>query len=92
MQTLELEIQSGTLEGAPKKEKWRLLTKKDRSKRYRTDCLESVFQSYTPNTMHIDDFIMYASELGTPEENAQQHSYFQNDIKKMKGSDDNRKE
>lgn len=85
MQTLDLEIQSGTLEGAPKKEKWRLLTKKDRSKRYRTDCLESVFQSYTPNTMHIDDFIMYANELGTPEENAQQHSYFQNDIMKIKG-------
>ena len=84
MQTLKLEIQSGRLDGNVKKEKWRLIMKKDRSKRYRTSCLEAVFESYTPNTMHIDDFICYAGEVGTQEENELQNSYFQNDIMKMK--------
>ena len=83
-QTLNLEIQSGTLEGEPKKDKWRLLMKKDRSKRYQTACLESVFESYEPNIMHVDDFISYAGAVGTSEENALQNSYFQDDIKKMK--------
>ena len=83
-QTLKLEIQSGRLEGEVKNEKWRLIMKKDRSRRYRTACLEAVFDSYEPNFMHIDDFIMYAGEVGTQEENALQNSYFQNDIAKMK--------
>lgn len=84
MQTLSLEIQSGRLDGEVKTEKWRLIMKKDRSRRYRTACLETVFDSYEPNTMHVDDFIMYAGEVGTQEENELQNSYFQNDIKKMK--------
>ena len=83
-QTLSLEIQSGRLDGDVKTEKWRIITKKDRSRRYRTSCLEAVFDSYTPNTMHIDDFTMYAGEVGTQEENELQNSYFQNDIRKMK--------
>lgn len=83
-QTLKLEIQSGRMDGEVKKDKWRLITKKDRSRRYRTACLEAVFDSYEPNTMHIDDFIMYAGEVGTDEENQLQNSYFQSDITKMK--------
>lgn len=86
MQTLTLELQSGTLEGETKKDKWRLLTKKDRSARYKTDCLESVFDSYEPNVMHVDDFVSYAGKVGTPEENALQKSHFQNDISKMRES------
>lgn len=85
MQVLNLQIQSGTLEGEVKNDKWRLLTKKDRSNRYRTDCLESVFDTYEPNSMHIDDFKCYASILASMEEGMLQHSYFQNDIHKMKG-------
>ena len=84
LQTLKLEIQSGRLDGEVKKEKWRIITKKDRSRRYRTACLEAVFDSYEPNTMHIDDFIMYVGEVGTQEENELQNSYFQNDILEMK--------
>ena len=85
MQTLTLEIQSGTLEGNVKVDKWRILTKKDRSNRYRTDCLESVFETYTPNEIHIDDLKTYSDILATQEECALQNSYFQNDIRKMKG-------
>ena len=83
-QILKLEIQAGTLEGEPKRDTWRLLMKKDRSKRYQTACLESVFDSYTPNTMHVDDFISYAAAVGTSEENQLQNSYFQDDISKMR--------
>lgn len=84
MQTLKLELQSGRLDGKKKKAKWRLIMKKDRSRRYKTACLEAVFDSYEPNTMHIDDFIMYAGEVGTDRENQLQNSYFQNDIRRMR--------
>ena len=87
MQTLTLEIQSGRLDGSVKVDKWRIMTKKDRSNRYRTDCLQGVFESYKPNEMHVDDFIMYANELATQEELQKQNSYFKNDIKKMKGKE-----
>lgn len=83
-QMLTLEIQSGRMDGEVKKDKWRLIMKKDRSRRYKTACLEAVFDSYVPNTMHVDDFIMYAGEVGTDEENQLQNSYFQMDITKMK--------
>lgn len=85
-QTLLLEIQSGNLEGEIKVDKWHILTKKDRSNVYRTDCLNSVFETYELNTMHIDDFITYAGSLATQSELAMQNSYFQNDIRKMKGN------
>ena len=83
-QTLKLEMQSGRMDGDIRKEKWRIITKKDRARRYRTACLEAVFDSYKPNTMHVDDFICYAGEVGTQNENETQNSYFQTDIKKMK--------
>ena len=57
--------------------------KKDRSNRYKTDCLESVFDTYESNKMHIDDFICYSGLVGTMKENQLQNSYFQNDIKRM---------
>ena len=81
--TLELELQSGRMDGEAQKDKWRILTKKDRSARYKTDCLSSVFATYEPNTMHIDDFICYAKGVGSLRENGLQNSYFQNDIKRM---------
>ena len=85
MQTLTLEIQSGKLDGKTKLDYWRLMPKKDRSERYRTDCLKSIFISDPPNEKHIDDFVMYEGILATPEELAKQNSYFQNDIRKIKG-------
>lgn len=82
--TLHLEIESGRMDGNVKKAKWRIILKKDRSKRYSTDCLSSVFDSYKPNTMHIDEFKEYATVMATMEELQEQHSYFQNDIHEMK--------
>ena len=82
--TLKLEIESGRLDGKVKNAKWRIITKKDRSKRYSTDCLSSVFDGYKPNTMHIDDFQEYATVMATMAEGQEQHSYFQNDIHEIK--------
>lgn len=82
--TLNLEIQSGRMDGVVKADKWRIILKKDRSARYKTDCLSSVFDTYEPNRMHIDDFKCYAKGLGTLRENGLQNSYFQNDIAEMK--------
>ena len=84
MEVLCLEIQSGRMDGEIRQEKWRILSKKDYANRYRTDCLASVYDKSTPNAMYIDDFITYAGELATKEECAQQNSYFQRDIHKMK--------
>lgn len=83
-QNLNLEIQSGRLDGEVQKAKWRILTKKDRSNRYKTDCLETVFESYKPNMMHVDDFLSYSSSVGTLDENSLQHSFFQSDIIEFK--------
>ena len=82
--TLKLQVQSGRMDGGVTSAKWHIITKKDRSARYKTDCLSSVFATYTPNTMHIDDFICYAGNIGTLEENGLQNSYFQNDVHRMK--------
>lgn len=82
--TLHLEIESGRMDGDVQKAKWRIILKKDRSKRYSTDCLSSVFDGYKPNTMHIDDFKEYATVMATMQEGQEQHSYFQNDIHEMK--------
>ena len=81
--TLNLEIQSGRMDGGIKKDRWRIIYQKDRSERYKTDCLQSVFKTYEPNTMHIDDFISYAGKVGTVQENGLQNSYFQNDVHRM---------
>ena len=84
MQKLKLELQDGKMDGNVVKDNWYILTKKDRAKRYKTSCLEAVFDSYKPNTMHIVDFQMYASVVGSQEENELQNSYFQTDIINMK--------
>ena len=84
MQIVSIEIQSGRMDGEIRKDKFRWLAKKDWSNRNRTDCLNSVWEKPTPNTMYIDDFITYTATLATQEECAQQNSYFQNDIHKIK--------
>ena len=80
---LHLEIQSGRLDGKCEKEIVWISEKKDRSDRYKTNCLSSVFNAYEPVRMHIDDFVCYSKEMGTLRENSLQNSYFQNDIIKM---------
>lgn len=82
---LKLELQSGRMDGEVTTDVWRIFNKKDRSKRYKTDCLNTVFATYEPNRMHIDDFICYAGEIGTLSENGLQASFFQEDLRAMRG-------
>ena len=89
MQTLTLEIESGSLDGERKREYWRSMSIYDLSERYSSDCLKGVFVSDPPNDKHIDDFIMYEGILPTPKELGMQHSYFYNGVSKMKGSEKN---
>ena len=81
--TLKLSIQSGRMDGDVKSDRWRIIFKKDRSDRYKTDCLESVFNGYNPVRMHVDDFICYSGKVGTVRENGLQNSFFQNDLRQM---------
>lgn len=84
MKIMPLDIQTGRMDGEVRQDRWHILSKKDFSNRYRTDCLASVYDKAHPNTMHIDDFITYAGALATKEECQLQNSYFQRDIHKMK--------
>ena len=91
IQTLKLEIQSGSLEGESKIDKWRSISIFDLAERYSSDCLKGVFVSDPPNEKHIDDYIMYEGILATPEELSMQKSYFYDGIHKMKGDSKNMK-
>ena len=84
MQKMVIQIQSGRMDGELRQDFWRIMPKKDYSERYGTDCLNSVWQKATPNTMHIDDFISYAAKFATKEECQKQNSFFQKDIHKIK--------
>ncbi len=83
MQKLVIQIQSGRMDGELRQDILRIFPKKD-FERYGTDCLNSVWQKATPNTMHVDDFISYAAKFATKEECQKQNSYFQKDIHKIK--------
>ena len=82
VQTLTLHITNGENVTV---DYWRSISIFELSDRYSTDCLKGVFEPAVPNEMHIDDYEMYEGIIATPEELGKQHSYFQNDIKKMKG-------
>ena len=82
VQKLTLQIKNGE---AVSVDYWRSCAILELSNRYSTDCLKGVFEPAVPNKMHIDDYEMYKGIIATPEELGKQHSYFQNDIKKMKG-------
>ena len=84
-QILKIEVIDGTLEGEVKKEKWRILTKKDRADRNLTGCLKALYEPIKANTMHIDDFEQYKTLLGSLEENLSQNSFLQNEVGEIKG-------
>ena len=83
-QVLDLELESGRMEGEVQKRKFYRMPKKDYSKRYSTNCLSAIFEGDEVNTVSIADFIEYADIMATSEELAMQNSHFQEDIRKMK--------
>ena len=77
-QTFHLEVESGRMDGKPKKRKFYGMDKKDFSRRYSTDAMSSIFD--LPNTVSIADFIEYADVMATQGERSIQRSHFQCDI------------
>jgi len=78
---VKLSVESGRMDGERKECKYFIQSKKIYAKRYSTDCLSGIFESYAmDNTVGIDDLIEYATELGTDEENLLQNSHFQKEV------------
>lgn len=77
-QTFHLEVESGRMDGQPKKRKFYGMDKKDYSRRYSTDAMSSIFD--LPNTVSIAMFVEYADIMATKAERDKQNSHFQKDI------------
>ena len=85
-QVLDLELESGRMDGEAQQRKFYRMPKKDYSKRYSTNCLSAIFEGDEVNTVSIADFKEYADIMATSAELAMQNSHFQEDIRKMKAS------
>ena len=80
---LDLEVESGRLNGEAKKYKYYELHKKVYSDRFLSNCLNAIFEGDSPNRMSINDFVTYASLNAQRSELRLQHSHFQGDLDKM---------
>ena len=77
-QALTLELQSGRMNGEPKKRKWYRMPKKIYSRRYTTDCQQAIFERRAVNNfVGIDDFREYADDMANGEELIYQNSHMQ---------------
>ena len=77
-QTLALELQSGRMDGQPKKRKWYRMPKKIYSRRYTTDCQQAIFERRAEyNYVGIDDLREYAEDMANGEELISQNSHMQ---------------
>lgn len=80
---LDLEVESGRMNGNIKKRKYFRQDKKIWSGRYATNCLSGIFETRAEiNRIGIDDLPEYAAKMATNEELSLQHSHFQNDLAK----------
>lgn len=76
--TLSLELQSGRMDGEPKKRKWYRMPKKIYSRRYSTDCQMAIFERRAENNfVGIDDLREYADDMANGEELIYQNSHMQ---------------
>ena len=76
--TLILELQSGRMDGQPKKRKWYRMPKKIYSRRYTTDCQQAIFERRAElNYVGQDDLREYADDMANGEELIYQNSHMQ---------------
>lgn len=76
--TLSLELQSGRMDGKPRKRKWYRMPKKIYSRRYTTDCQQAIFERRAEiNFVGIDDLREYADDMANGEELIYQNSHMQ---------------
>jgi hypothetical protein len=79
--TLSLELQSGRMDGEPKKRKWYRMPKKIYSRRYTTDCQQAIFERRAEyNYVGIDDLREYADDMANGEELIYQNSHMQEEL------------
>ena len=78
---LNIQVESGTQDGAIEDRKYFLSSKKIYSKRFSTDCFSDFFtEKSLRSRFGIDDLKEYATEKATLEELQEQNSYFVNDL------------
>lgn len=83
-QTLKLQVQNGTGKGDIKDKKWFRMPKKIYSKRFRTDCLNGLFEvKAETNRIGINDLKSYADIAATNAELGLQNSHFYNEINEL---------
>lgn len=74
---LTMQVESGTMDGQSKEQKYYLSAKKIYSKRFSTDCFGDFFtQKAMRSPVGIDDLNEYVSEKATFDELSEQNSYF----------------
>lgn len=81
---LNLELESGRLNGDVKKCKYYISSKKVYSNRFSSNCLSAIFEGDEPNQVSIDDLREYGGIMATSEELRAQHSFFQEDLAKTR--------
>ena len=83
---LQIELQTGRMDGKVKQRQYFIQYKKDYAKRNGSDCMEGVFESRGKlNTIGLDDMKTYADYIATQDELLEQHSYLQRELKKYEG-------
>lgn len=84
---LRVQVESGSLEGQYKEQKYYISRKKDYSKRFATDCFADFFREKTVTSpVGLDDLDEYKTERATWEELKRQTSYFIRDLEGLKAA------
>ncbi len=84
-EVVNIEVESGRMDGQPKKRKLYRHSKKVLAGRYSTDCLSGIFEERAAtNMIGIEDLREYATIMATNDELEAQHSHFQTEIKNIR--------
>ena len=79
---VKLSVESGRMDGQSVLKPYFMQSKKIYSKRYATDCLNSIFDEYAEkNTIGLDDVPEYFGGLASDDELLMQHSFFQLEVR-----------
>ena len=90
---LQIELQTGRMDGAVKKHTFFVQYKKDYAKRNASDCTAGMFESRGElNTIGLDDMKEFAGYIATQDELDMLHNYVQRELKKYQGDEMKKKE
>ena len=83
-QAVSLLVESGRMNGKPKRKKYFMQAKKSFSERYGTDCQSGIFERRARyNRIGLDDIKEYLGKVATWEELSEQHSFFQEEVSRL---------